>query len=58
MKMVILGAQAPKCDNRPQKPTATSNVGTMVGQVASGTRAMKGARNELRVHRQQFAGLL
>lgn len=51
MKMAIFGASAPKCENKPQKPTQTSNVGTMVGQAASGMKANKGARNELKVHR-------
>ena len=50
MKMVILGAQAPKCEDRPKKPTQTSNVGTMVGQVASGTGMMKGARKIPKIH--------
>lgn len=50
MKMVILGAQAPKCEDRPKKPTQTSNVGTMVGQVASGMSVMKGARNLQQIH--------
>ena len=30
----------------------------MVGQAASGMMSSKGARHELKVHRQQFAGLL
>ena len=58
MKMVVFGAQAPKCENKPLKPTQTSSVGTMVGQVASGIKVEKGARKEQKVHRQHFAGLL
>ena len=34
MKMVVLGATAPKCDKKPSNPTSTSVVGTMVGSRA------------------------
>jgi len=59
MKMVILGAQAPKCETKPQNPTSTSRVGTMTGHAASGLRATnKGGKKDAVMHRQQYQGLL
>jgi hypothetical protein len=31
MKMVIMGASAPKCQTKPKNPTSSTLVGTMVG---------------------------
>jgi len=57
MKMVILGAQAPKCDRRPQNPTSSAHVGTMQGQQV---RAKTGDRSSATAagHRPAYQGLL
>jgi len=31
MKMVIMGASAPKCQTKPKNPTSSTLVGTMIG---------------------------
>ncbi len=41
MKMVILGAQAPKCDKKPQNPTSSSKIGTMHGTHVKGKNAAR-----------------
>jgi hypothetical protein len=38
MKMVILGASAPKCGSKPSNPTSSSKVGTMIGQAAGDSK--------------------
>lgn len=59
MKMVILGASAPKCDKKPQNPTSASMVGTMSGSNATGGArlASRGATAGA-PHRPQYQGLL
>ena len=56
MKMVILGASAPKCDSKPSNPTSSSQVGTMAGSVM----VKKGARGSTAMvgHRTAYQGLL
>lgn len=65
MKMVIRGAQAPKCDKRPVNPTSTTAVGTMSGSGAGGK--LRGVSNKDQgaarksvssFHQPQYQGLL
>ena len=53
MKMVILGASAPKCDIKPVNPTSTSKVGTMVGGVAGEKKIARGSTSQT-AHRPQY----
>ena len=56
MKMVVRGAQAPKCDTKPTNPTSAARVGTMSGQ-AAGKLGPKGSV-AVTDHKQQYQGLL
>jgi hypothetical protein len=51
MKMVILGASAPKCDKKPGNPTSTSKVGTMIGSVAGEKKLARGSTVAAAAHR-------
>ena len=56
MKMVILGATAPKCDKKPNNPTSTSRIGTMYGSNPKGhvTRKTCGPKSAVPGHRPQY----
>lgn len=60
MKMVILGAQAPKCESKPSNPTSTTAYGTMIGQATSQNKLNRDISftKKDKVHKHQYQGLL